>query len=396
LWADRVREDLEALRVAVAHLDASAQGSLHTQPLAVPQHVVASILEDRTPWCLIGEKASGKTSFVSSFLPAGSTGYQVFHLYKDLSSRDIFQLRDTDAEGNSTYSDSPLTKALLTGGTVVLDGLHRLSPAALSSLRPVLHDPFFSLPDGRILISHAHSMSLSRSADSLTSSSSSTSSFHSPPVLPIPPSFRVIALAEPPSTTNKWLTAEALSMFSFQVLPSLSPHALSSVLSSRFPQIPPSSLLSLVTLYEKLPLWQQGEDTSSSPTNRLLTLRHFLRLAKRVSVSPDEMYQLIWNYTTAAHMPIALQTSFDLFLQNQCNIHPNACSLSYNNEEEILKDVQWTSKPATHPELIPKTVNYFPIESQLRIFKNVLTDWSMGEKFVMLIGPQGTGKVPRR
>lgn len=75
------------------------------------------------------------------------------------------------------------------GNVVVLDGIHRLASDTLAVLQRIIQDREFDLYDGT----------------KLTDLSSSDSSRNA---IPIHESFRIIALAEPPTRKYSWLSSE--------------------------------------------------------------------------------------------------------------------------------------------------------------------------------------------
>lgn len=81
----------------------------------------------------------------------GYPSVSVFPLYQELTSRDLLQRRTIAHDGDTTWLDTPLTRAVREGGICVLDGIHSLDVHALYSLRRLLQDGVVNLPNGETL-----------------------------------------------------------------------------------------------------------------------------------------------------------------------------------------------------------------------------------------------------
>lgn len=147
---------------------------------------------------LCGAKGSGKSALARRLCAAVGFHGATFSLYRDLGARDLLQRRATDAKGDTTWRDSPLVACARRGGVVVLDGVHRLHRDAAASLQRLFHDGALDLPDGTRLSPH--------------------------------PSFRAVALAEPPTRANAWLNEETMSLFAFHAMPPWPPEGLRELL----------------------------------------------------------------------------------------------------------------------------------------------------------------------
>lgn len=69
---------------------------------------------------------------------------------------------------------------------------------------------------------------------------------------PVHPSFRIIALANPPAADSRWLTSETLALFSFHYLPSLRREAAEEMVAKLFPRIPENVRKVVMNVYEAL------------------------------------------------------------------------------------------------------------------------------------------------
>lgn len=102
------------------------------------------------------------------------------------------------------------------GHVAVLDGIHRIHSSTISVLHRLVHDREMQLYDGRRLVNHVI-------YDELVRSGKSEAELEANGLLRIHPSFRIIALADPPVVDkgNNWLTPEMLSLFMFHDLRNL-------------------------------------------------------------------------------------------------------------------------------------------------------------------------------
>lgn len=56
-------------------------------------------------------------------------------LYQDMTSRDLLQQRTTYSNGDTGWRLTPLITAALNGHMAVLDGIHRLDPSTIATLK---------------------------------------------------------------------------------------------------------------------------------------------------------------------------------------------------------------------------------------------------------------------
>ena len=56
-------------------------------------------------------------------------------LYQDMTSRDLLQQRTTHSNGDTGWRLTPLVTAALNGDMAVLDGIHRLDPSTITTLK---------------------------------------------------------------------------------------------------------------------------------------------------------------------------------------------------------------------------------------------------------------------
>ncbi len=156
-----------------------------------------------------------------------------------MTSRDLLQQRGTLPNGDTTWRLAPLITAALEGSIALLDGLHRVNPSTLAVLHRLVHDRDISLFDGTRLLRDDRYQTLKQQTG-LTDEQMKDRS-----IFPIHPSFRVVALAEPPvigSSTQQWLNPELLTLFLYHHLRPLSFAEEMDVIQGMVPHTHPSTL----------------------------------------------------------------------------------------------------------------------------------------------------------
>ncbi|KAB0372785.1 hypothetical protein FD755_015538, partial [Muntiacus reevesi] len=163
---------------------------------------------------------------------------------KDMTARDLLQQRYTLPNGDTAWRSSPLVNAALEGKLVLLDGIHRVNAGTLAVLQ--------------------------RS------------------IFPVHPSFRIIALAEPPvigSTTQQWLGPEFLTMFFFHYMKPLVKSEEIQVIKEMVPNMPTEALDKLLSFTHKL---RETQDPTAQSLAASLSTRQLLRISRRLSQYPNE------------------------------------------------------------------------------------------------------------
>ncbi|KNC84900.1 hypothetical protein SARC_02908 [Sphaeroforma arctica JP610] len=187
--------------------------------IATPAHVqvLSDMVVDHSlgrDLCLVGGKGEGKSVLARAF--GAYLGYQTetIQLFKDMTARDLLQRRSTCAvTGDTTWHDSPIVTAALSGQLAVLDGLHRLPFDTLVVLHRLIYDRELQLFDGVRLVSQNRYRTLKERCHGNQASLAQLENI----VRVIHPSFRIVALANPDtgSSSKKWLQSETLPLFSF-------------------------------------------------------------------------------------------------------------------------------------------------------------------------------------
>eukprot|EP00755_Sulcionema_specki_P007718 Sspe_Gene.38973::Locus_18803_Transcript_1_2_Confidence_0.400_Length_3854::g.38973::m.38973 len=293
--------------------------------------------------CLVGPSGGGKSHLVEWL--ASQLGYdmELVQLYKDMSTRELLMRRGTDSKGNTVWTPSPLLHGALRGQLVVLDGVHRLSSETLATLHSLVLDREVSLNDGRRLLR-------SDRYDALTNPPETTLRIH--------PSFRIVALGNP---DGSWLTAEATALFSFHSLPVL----------------PLSTLTSLPPLPDELQL----------------SVRQALRIHRQCEQQGTAAFpSLVRRACMVPFMAAPMREQFEAVLGEE----PPAEECPHPVEEDgilCIGDVRLPVNPTPEcPQLVPQAVPYYNNPAHSRYMKAIMADLARGERNLLLIGNQGTGK----
>ncbi|KAM6448203.1 von Willebrand factor A domain-containing protein 8 isoform 3-T3 [Liasis olivaceus] len=257
--------------------DGFVKTSSHEQLLAemMQSHMVKDI-------CLIGQKGCGKTVVAKAF--AAVLGYHIepIMLYQDMTARDLLQQRYTLPNGDTSWRPSPLVTAALQGKLVILDGIHRVNPGTLAVLQRLIHDREITLYDGTRLLREDRYRKLQEELQL------SDEELQQRTIFPIHPSFRLIALAEPPpvgSTTQQWLGPELLTLFLFHYVKPLSKSEEILVIQEMVPNVPGAAVEKLLKLTHKL---RDTNDPTAQSLASSLSTRQLLRICRRLSHYPDE------------------------------------------------------------------------------------------------------------
>jgi MoxR-like ATPase len=349
--------------------------------------------------CIVGGAGSGKSTLAQLFGSKWRTRPSVVvNCYRDMSSRDLLLRRSTDYNGNTVWEPSPLLTAAIDGRLVVLDGIHRLEKDTLGMLHSLLCHREIDLADGRRLVRH----------DRIGGVIDDVQAIH--------PSFRVLALANPPIRTggalgqqDDWLSSEVLTMFGFVDLPKPSSHSIAAILGEQTLVSSPS-LGALLAVSERLDAIQQErqEDADITRAVATLSLRQIKRIWKslcseRRGWTDDDrlraMAPVIERTLMSRFMPTALQEAVVSVLTDclPATVTIDAGRATSTNKASHFSTVRIGGShfPVTEevefPELIPSTL-FFDIPAHVAYLETIANDLHDGERWQLLIGNQGTGK----
>lgn len=110
------------------------------------EHLIVSLLHllqfPNACICVLGPRGGGKSALVDYITRQLNTPVISFHVYKDLSSRDILQKRNTTPTGDTVWQNSPLVEAALNGCFCLLDGIDTLPFGTLGPLQQFITNRF--------------------------------------------------------------------------------------------------------------------------------------------------------------------------------------------------------------------------------------------------------------
>ncbi|XP_006837671.1 PREDICTED: von Willebrand factor A domain-containing protein 8-like [Chrysochloris asiatica] len=361
----------------------------HKQLLAemMQSHMVKDI-------CLIGGKGCGKTVIAKYF--ADILGYNIepIMLYQDMTARDLLQQRYTLPNGDTAWRSSPLVSAALEGKLVLLDGIHRVNAGTLAVLQRLIHDRELSLYDGSRLLREDRYMRLKEELKA------SDEELQERSIFPIHPSFRIIALAEPPvigSTTQQWLGPEFLTMFFFHHMKPLVKSEEIQVIKEMVPNIPQDAVEKLLSFTHKL---RETQDPTAQSLASSLSTRQLLRISRRLSLYPDEnLHNAVTKACLSRFLPSLARSALEKNLSDA-----SIKIMTDNNLEPELKDYKCevvsgclrigaVSAPVfnAHEKMKVPDVLFYDNVQHMKVMEDMLKDFLLGEH-LLLIGNQGVGK----
>uniref|UniRef100_A0A8D0WGW0 von Willebrand factor A domain-containing protein 8 n=1 Tax=Sus scrofa TaxID=9823 RepID=A0A8D0WGW0_PIG len=306
--------------------------------------------------CLIGGKGCGKTVVAKNF--ADTLGYNIepIMLYQDMTARDLLQQRYTLPSGDTAWRSSPLVNAALEGKLVLLDGIHRVNAGTLAVLQ--------------------------RS------------------IFPIHPSFRIIALAEPPvigSTTQQWLGPEFLTMFFFHYMKPLVKSEEIQVIKEMVPSIPQEALDKLLSFTHKL---RETQDPTAQSLAASLSTRQLLRISRRLAQYPNEnLHSAVTKACLARFLPSLARLALEKNLADAAieistdkNLEPELEDYKCEVTSGSLK-IGAVSAPIynAHEKMKVPDVLFYDNIQHMMVMEDMLKDFLLGEH-LLLVGNQGVGK----
>jgi MoxR-like ATPase len=106
---------------------------------------------------LLSPKGEGKNAIANQFASLLGYNLNLFHMYHEMTSRDLFLRRGTDpVTGDTRWEESVLVQAARLGELCVLDGVEKLRPDVLATLQGFVNDRDTYLPDNRRLVGERH------------------------------------------------------------------------------------------------------------------------------------------------------------------------------------------------------------------------------------------------
>ncbi|KAG7197989.1 hypothetical protein KM043_016215 [Ampulex compressa] len=339
--------------------------------------------------CLIGPKGCGKSTTVQKL--ADLMGYEVepIVLYQDMTSRDLIQQRTTSSDGDTVWKNSPLVDAALHGKLAVLDGINRIHPSTLAILHRLVHDRELQLHDGKRLIRADRYDEIKKEYQK------SDADMRDSGVFRIDPSFRLIALAEPPvlgTLSGQWLNSELLSLFLFHEMKPLGKSEEIHIIRSKYGE-PSKTLLNVIELAHVL---RSSSDPTLQSLAGSLSTRQLLRIAERMhKFKTDDAYEAVQRACLARFLPaIAKQALEDCCAR--LNITPSKNMLNTEIKCEILEDsvrIGNTVMDRYDTAALSKVpdILFYDVPQHVALLERLIQDFSLGQN-LLLVGNQGVGK----
>ncbi|XP_028405498.1 LOW QUALITY PROTEIN: von Willebrand factor A domain-containing protein 8-like [Dendronephthya gigantea] len=379
-----------------------AEGSFGSQPLEekefVMTHYHSKILADMfqshlvKDFCLIGPKGCGKSVLLHQF--SRLLGYQIepVVLHQDMTSRDLLQQRTTLQNGDTIWRPSPLVVAATEGHLAVLDGIHRTNPGTLAVLQRLVGDREISLYDGSQLLRSDRYELLKKNSglsdDQLTEKN----------VYRIHPSFRIIALAEPPSinsSQNQWLNSELLHLFLYHHLEPLNKTEEAEVVFKMVPRVAKDKMKIVLDMADQLRNSNNSMLLSIAPS---FSTRQLLRVARRIAEYPHEdLYQTINRACLADFLPSLARTALEdamkgIGISKKITRVQRKFDVNADSADGYIQigETQHEIYEAPDKTKVPETL-FYSNSQHLEVMENMLKDFRLGEH-LLLVGNQGVGK----
>ncbi|XP_067669611.1 von Willebrand factor A domain-containing protein 8-like [Haliotis asinina] len=346
-----------------------------------------------TDFCLVGPRGCGKSVLVKQF--ADMLGYHTepIMLYQDMTSRDLLQQRTTLPNGDTTWRHSPLVTAALEGSLAVLDGVHRINPGSFSVLHRLVHERDLQLYDGTRLLRH------DRYQDIQEKTGLSQQQLEERRIFPIHPSFRLIALGEPPvvgSSKQQWMSPEMLTMFLYHHMRPLSRAEETDVIHRLVPNAD-----NLSKLFDFVHNLRDSTDPTVQSMAASMSTRQLLRIARSLAQYPNEdLYGIVQKACLSRFLPRLARQALDQTLDS-AGIQPLKQDHSMASfEKSVTCEVQGdmlrigsTTVPVYNPQNKTKVpdILFYENPQHLSVMEDMLKDFTLGEH-LLLVGNQGVGK----
>lgn len=349
--------------------------------------------------CLIGAKGCGKSVIAREFAEMLGYSTEPVMLYQDMTARDLLQQRYTLPNGDTAWRPSPLVTAAIEGKLLLLDGIHRVNLGTLAVLSRLLHDRELDLYDGTRLLRWDRYQTLKEQLQF------SDEQLQERSIFPVHPSFRVLALAEPPvvgantSSSNsrgqQWLGPELLTMFLYHSVTPLAKAEEIGLIQGLTPNVPKEAAEQLLHLTHSL---RKTNDPTAQSLASSLSTRQLLRICRRLSQYPEESIAHAVNKACLSRfLPSLARASLQKSLAN-CSIQDAPDPAEHTNDYScMVKDGVLTignvSAPIYNPNEKMKVpdVLFYDNPQHMMVMEDMLKDFLLGEH-LLLVGNQGVGK----
>ncbi|XP_061081457.1 von Willebrand factor A domain-containing protein 8 [Conger conger] len=345
--------------------------------------------------CLMGPKGCGKSVIAREF--AEMLGYTIepIMLYQDMTARDLLQQRFTLPNGDTAWRPSPLVSAAREGRLVLLDGIHRVNLGTLAVLARLIHDRELSLYDGTRLLRSDRYQALKEELQL------SDQELQERSIFPVHPSFRMVALAEPPvvgggsAPGQQWLGPELLTMFLFHSVRPLGHAEETAIIRAMTPSVPMDAVEQLLHLTHRL---RETSDPTAQSLASSLSTRQLLRICRRLSEYPEErVSHAVHKACLSRFLPSLARSALQKNLSS-CSIQdpvepePQERDLSCQVQDGVLR-IGKVSAPlynAGEKMKVPDVL-FYENTQHMMLMEDILKDFLLGEH-LLLVGNQGVGK----
>ena len=362
-------------------------------------HLITGMLQSHCvgrDLCVIGSRGSGKSFIARQFAMAlGYAPVETLFVYADMTSRDLLQRRTTGSSQETLWQPTPLAIALRTGRLAILDGVNRLPMGTISALLRLIEDREITLFDGSRYVKPERYQAMQEDLGL------SEADLEERGIFCVHPSFRILALATPPTRGQPWLTNEMLHLFHFfQLDMDISSetgreHAatlLRSVVPNLSDEVPPKLAAFAANLAEV-------DADSASTTDGSMSVRMMLRVARRAVAYPDDLSDAVAMNMMTMFMPshargmingLMNDAGMEGELENARSFTSDAVVVDERDGVLSIGDIKYEIVEPENPELVPDIV-FFEIPSHTLILRSMLKDYMLGEH-LLLMGNQGVGK----
>lgn len=339
-------------------------------------------------FCLVGPRGSGKTALTEELCRLIHQPVDHITCYRDMSTRELIQMRNTRQNGDTEWVDSALVRAAKAGHVIVLDGIHRLHSSTMSIIHRLVHDRELYLNDGTRLMRH------DRYDDLLVNGYNSDSI----QIIRIHPAFRVIALAEPPQLdTTNWLTPELLTTFMYHRVNTLTRAEEVNVIEGKCHQSMSPAMSRILDLAQNL-----RERSSSDPILRnfaeALSTRQLLRIAHRLTIYKDQdnsLYDIVQQVFLSQFLPALPRQVLEGVLREH-DLKPSkksaTCEVKINGDHLQIGNTSARIQPINiHSAMKVPSILFYDTPHYIQMLESLLQDFELGYH-LCLIGNQGVGK----
>ncbi|KAJ7594399.1 AAA domain-containing protein [Mycena floridula] len=328
----------------------------------------------------VSAASSSTSTLVKVFGQVLGYEIEVFHLYKEISGRELIMRRVVHEE--TTWESSLIIEGGLKGKLVHLSGLDVIGATA-GSLSRLVQDNEVELWHSKRIV-----------AEKLVEDYAELSCFH--------PSFRVISTASKSIPLKDWLTEEHANMFYTIPLLSMQREEEEAVLlSTGCPAATVKTLLDFAETY------RESISNDNVQRNRKLGTRSLLRIAKRIVnfAGSSDLHTLLRQTLMMEFLPIIERRNIESLLaefeiqQTPLMVYPSPQVL----DGSLVFPATGINKPGIripifNPEhdpegasLVPSIDAFFDNSLQTSLMRDLAIDLELQEHLVLL-GNQGVGK----